>query len=93
MAGLAYELGQILEVQGRHDDALAEYYRAKELEPGYKEAQQRITEIERRVASPPPRTPPVAVAEPAPLPELPRPAPVAPTRPEKKQGKKKVSYL
>jgi tetratricopeptide (TPR) repeat protein len=93
MAGLAYELGQILEVQGRHDDALAEYYRAKELEPGYKEAQQRITEIERRVASPPPRTPPVAVAEPAPPPELPRPAPVAPTRPEKKREKKKVSYL
>ena len=97
MAGLAYELGQIIEVQGRHDDALAEYYRAKELEPGYKEAQQRITEIERRVAAPPPRTPPVAVAEPvaepAPPPELPRPAPVAPTRPEKKQEKKKVSYL
>jgi tetratricopeptide (TPR) repeat protein len=97
MAGLAYELGQIIEVQGRHDDALAEYYRAKELEPGYKEAQQRITEIERRVASPPPRTPPVAVAEPVaepvPPPELPRPAPVAPTRPAKKQEKKKVSYL
>jgi tetratricopeptide (TPR) repeat protein len=89
MAGLAYELGQIIEVQGRHDDALAEYYRAKELEPGYKEAQQRIAEIERRVASPPPRTPPVAVAEP----EFSRPAPVAPTRPEKKREKKKVSYL
>ena len=76
MAGLAYELGQIIEVQGRHDDALAEYYRAKEFEPGYREAQQRITEIERRVAAPPPRTPPVA-----------------PTRPEKKQEKKKISYL
>ncbi len=96
MAGLAYELGQIIEVQGRHDDALAEYYRAKELEPGYKEAQQRITEIERRVASLQPRTPPVAVAPPAP-PEPQRPAPAAPTRPEKKpdekQEKKKVSYL
>ena len=109
MAGLAYELGQILEVQGRHDDALAEYYRAKELEPGYKEAQQRIVDIERRAAAAQPQRPlvsvPASVSVPEsvsippsvsvpPAPPAPqRPAPVAPTRPEKKQEKKKVSYL
>ena len=109
MAGLAYELGQIIEVQGRHDDAFAEYYRAKELEPGYKEAQQRIVDIERRAAAAQPQRPlvsvPASVSVPEsvsippsvsvpPAPPAPqRPAPVAPTRPEKKREKKKVSYL
>jgi hypothetical protein len=57
IGGLAFELGQILEVQGRNDDALAQYYRVKELEPGHPEAASRIAQLERRSAGLPQAAP------------------------------------
>ncbi|MFZ5876501.1 MAG: tetratricopeptide repeat protein [Nitrospirota bacterium] len=86
LAGLAFELGEILEVQGRHDDALAQYYRAKELEPGHKEAAGRIAQLERpRAATAPPSAEkPAGTARPA--------APQA-AKQETRTARKKVSYL
>jgi tetratricopeptide (TPR) repeat protein len=89
LAGLAFELGQILEVQGRNDDALAQYYRAIELEAGHKEAAGRIAQLER---------PKAAASQPAPPKgaQAPRPAPAQPAQPartEPRTGRKKVSYL
>ncbi len=95
IAGLAYELGQILEVQGRNDDALAQYYRAKELEPGHKEAAARIAQLERRSAGPSHVAPaPQPPAGSSPKRSSDRPTTPAPARPEAKtERKKKVSYL
>jgi tetratricopeptide (TPR) repeat protein len=87
IAGLAYELGQILEVQGRNDDALAQYYRAKELEPGHQEAASRIAQLERRSASPPQAAPKPTPGTKRP-PEAPQPA-----RQDARRDRKKVSYL
>jgi tetratricopeptide (TPR) repeat protein len=87
LAGLAFELGEILEVQGRHDDALAQYYRTKELEPDHKEAAGRIAQLER---------PRAAAANPAPAAKSSgntRPAPAPPTKQEPRTDRKKVSYL
>lgn len=90
VAGLAYELGQILEIQGRFDDALAQYYRVREAEPDHKEAKARIAQLERRgpvpIASPAPA--PVSAAPPEPA----LPKAVAP-KPARQDQKKKVSYL
>lgn len=89
LAGLAYELGRIIEVQGRHEDALANYYRAKELEPDHKEARDRIADLEKRAAGSSPRAPsPIAIAVPDATVEAPRVA----ARPIR-QDKKKISYL
>lgn len=89
IAGLAFELGQILEVQGRNDDALAQYYRAKELEPGHQEAVNRIAQLERRSAG-------SSQAAPAPKPTAGgKRAPEAPqpVRQDPRRDRKKVSYL
>ncbi|MBI3607406.1 MAG: tetratricopeptide repeat protein [Nitrospirae bacterium] len=89
LAGLAYELGRIIEVQGRHEDALANYYRAKELEPDHKEARDRIAELEKRAAGSAPRAPaPTAIA----VPDATVGAPRGVVRPIR-QDKKKISYL
>jgi tetratricopeptide (TPR) repeat protein len=95
IAGLAYELGQILEVQGRNDDALAQYYRVREFEPGHKEAAARISQLERRGGGPS-HIAPASQPQPAGAPKRPpdRPTtPAAPARPEGKPERKKVSYL
>jgi tetratricopeptide (TPR) repeat protein len=87
LSGLAFELGEILEVQGRHDDALAQYYRAKELEPDHKEAAGRIAQLER---------PRAAAGQPAPTGKPSgntRPAPPQPAKQEPRTDRKKVSYL
>ncbi len=87
LAGLAFERGRIMEVQGRHEDALSNYYRTRELEPDHKEARARIADLEKRTAGSAPRAP-VAVAVPAgksaPAGGSPRPI---------RQDKKKISYL
>ncbi|MEW6681523.1 MAG: tetratricopeptide repeat protein [Nitrospirota bacterium] len=89
IAGLAFELGQILEVQGRNDDALAQYYRAKELEPGHQEAVNRIAQLERRSAGPPQAAPaPKPTTGGKRAPEAPQPA-----RQDARRDRKKVSYL
>ncbi|MEO6666063.1 MAG: hypothetical protein ABIO65_04730 [Nitrospiria bacterium] len=102
VAGLAYELGQILEIQARFDDALAQYYRVREMEPDHKEAKARIAQLECRspVPSAPPAAPvPVSAAAPepvsvsvvaAPTPALPK---VVAPQPVRRDQKKKVSYL
>lgn len=92
-AGLAYELGQILEVQGKNDDALAQYYRVRELEPEHKEAAIRISQLERRSPGPS-HIAPASQAPPAAPKRAPeRPPTPAPTRTEGKPERKKVSYL
>jgi tetratricopeptide (TPR) repeat protein len=91
-AGLAYELGQILEVQGKNDDALAQYYRVRELEPEHKEAAIRISQLERQSAGPS-HIAPVPQAPPAAAPKRAPERPPAPTRSEGKPERKKVSYL
>jgi tetratricopeptide (TPR) repeat protein len=89
IGGLAFELGQILEVQGRNDDALAQYYRVKELEPGHPEAASRIAQLERRSAGPPQAAPaPKSSAGSKRSPEAP-----PPVRPDARRDRKKVSYL
>ncbi len=95
IGGLAYELGQILEVQGRNDDALAQYYRVKELEPGHKEAAARIAQLERRSASPPPLhiVPPPAAGGTGAKRSSERPAPAKPAAQDGRRDRKKVSYL
>jgi tetratricopeptide (TPR) repeat protein len=93
IAGLAYELGQIFEVQGRIDDALAQYYRAKELEPDHKEAAVRISQLERRSTGPSHIAPPQPSAGAAPKRSPDRPTAPTPARPEGKTERKKVSYL
>lgn len=94
IAGLAYELGQILEVQGRNDDALAQYYRVREFEPGHKEAAARISQLERRGGGPS-HIAPASQPQPAGASKRPpdRPTTPAPARPEGKPERKKVSYL
>ncbi len=90
IAGLAYELGQIFEVQGRVDDALTQYYRARELEPTHKEVGSRITHLERRAATGgPPTTAPFSIPGSKPKGGATRPPAAQPIRPQKK----KVSYL
>ncbi|MFZ5862223.1 MAG: tetratricopeptide repeat protein [Nitrospirota bacterium] len=86
LGGLAFELGQILEVQGRHDDALAQYYRAKELEPDHREAAGRIAQLER---------PRIAVGQsPVAAPGVTgRPATPQPAKQDTRADRKKVSYL
>ncbi len=86
LSGLAFELGQILEIQGRHDDALAQYYRAKELEPDHREAAGRIAQLERpRAAEAPPSAGKTGGSV--------RPAPPQPARQPTRTDRKKVSYL
>jgi len=87
LAGLAYELGRIIEIQGRHDDALANYYRAKKLEPEHKEARERIADLEKRAAGSAPRAT-AAIA----VPETTVGPPSVASRPIR-QDKKKISYL
>jgi tetratricopeptide (TPR) repeat protein len=87
LAGLAYELGRIIEIQGRHDDALANYYRAKKLEPEHKEARERIADLEKRAAGSAPRST-AAIA----VPETTVGPPSGASRPIR-QGKKKITYL
>jgi tetratricopeptide (TPR) repeat protein len=93
LAGLAYELGQILEVQGRHDDALAQYYRATALEPGHKEAAGRIAQLERpRAAVSPPASPAVTGGSSRQAADR-TAAPQPPRQETRTERKKKVSYL
>ena len=87
LAGLAYELGRIIEIQGRHDDALANYYRVKQLEPEHKEARERIADLEKRTAGSAPRST-AAIA----LPETTVGPPSGAARPIRRD-KKKISYL
>jgi tetratricopeptide (TPR) repeat protein len=94
MAGLAYELGQILEVQGKNDDALAQYYRVRELEAGHKEAAAQIAQLERRSAGPShiaPAPQPAGGSGAKRSPE--RPATPKPVSPDGRTERKKVSYL
>jgi tetratricopeptide (TPR) repeat protein len=87
LAGLAYELGRIIEIQGRHDDALANYYRAKKLEPEHKEARERIADLEKRAAGSAPRATAAIAA-----PETTVGPPSGTARPIRRD-KKKISYL
>jgi tetratricopeptide (TPR) repeat protein len=87
LAGLAFELGQILEIQGRHADALAQYYRAKELEPDHREAAGRIAQLERPQAAVLPLPPAAKTGGSV------QPAPPKPAREETRTDRKKVSYL
>lgn len=93
IGGLAYELGQILEVQGRNDDALAQYYRVRELEPGHKEAAAQIAQLERRSTGPshiaPAPQPAGSGAKRSPE----RPATPKAVSPDGRTERKKVSYL
>lgn len=93
IAGLAYELGQILEIQGRNDDALAQYYRVRTLDPTHKEAAKRIAHLEKRSEA----AHQAAPTPPAPGPakrtsERPQAAP-QPARQDTRPERKKVSYL
>ena len=96
VGGLVYELGQNLEMQDRYDEAVAQFRRVKELEPGHKSATAKVVELERWLASGASRRRPPAESAKADLvkirPKSPAATTVSKPLPREKE-KKKVSYL